>query len=98
MNHDAEHQAYEEHLNEVANLPLLAEFTQYANDGEAWIHTKIYPRYDDQEVAVPKLVALEASGFEEINDERMGQCQAMAPTIHRTSHSWVVEQVGYANV
>jgi len=79
-------------------MEALAEFTQSHMDGEAGIATKIYPKESETGARVSRVQALEASGMEEINDDRMGQVQANPPTISSAFGIWIVQQTWYANV
>lgn len=112
MNHDKEHTVHEAHLNFIDNIPVLAEFTTYSHSGEAWISTIIFPknlettreeRDNDQTHGqrITRVDALEAAaghGYDEVNDETMGNVQTNKPTVQSAFGIWIIQQTGYANV
>ncbi|MHA2065317.1 MAG: hypothetical protein ACXABY_13155 [Candidatus Thorarchaeota archaeon] len=79
-------------------MEALAEYTQHSPDGEAWVLTKIYPKYDSNGERVSRLVALGYSEMEEINNTTMGEVQAGPPVIYSTRSVWIIEQTFVANV
>jgi len=112
INHDAEHTAHEAHLNFINSIPTLAEFTTYSHDGEAWRATIIFPKNMEQTredrdacrpdgMRITRVDALEAAamqGYEERNDETMGNVQLRPPTISSAAGIWIIQQTGHANV
>jgi hypothetical protein len=83
-------------------MEALADFVQHFQDGEVWVHTKIYPKRiavpHERDTIVTRNEALDASGMEERMDDRMGEVQLNAPTISSAFGIWVIQQTGHANV
>ena len=93
-------------------MKVLAEFTTYSHDGEAWTATIIFSKFHEmteEEKAndkphgkrVTRIEAIDAAekqGYTERLDSTMGGTHLNAPSIQGAFGIWIIQQTGYANV